>query len=1547
MERQLFEAKSEQAKATAAAEQQPVEQPVEGGAEAPVGAVTTEPSTEEGAVAEEVQAEEKTDQQKEIERLEGLLAQDTQSQQQTGKGILASRPAIENRLASLKEEEKMTEKEDKRDEKESKREEKEYEDNKKALKKVDPTMTERQADLATALFQQGMDAKKAIEEAKKKISLDERAAKMKEVSERVLSERKSRIAKEMGATAKSLQNFFKNAGMKVEFVKRSEDFERDYAESGATKTTEGMFIAKDGTIVFNQEKLEDLWDNFGKNIMFHEAIHPVMNIVRNTDQKLYSSIVNGLKNEISRNEGIKKAWDFANQAQYTSRGEEVVEDEFIVESLAMIADGKIKLSTLPSQKRNFLIKALSKLGQKFGIKGPSENADDEELRKFAKKLHRALTKGGLLENIVGEENLTKYEKNIGSLKTLSSPLNEPTTLAQQSDRSEIYGDKIKYKQGGYDLSFVKKEDLVDIEKLIKQIADEKAVVWFWTADQLGRGMYSDETIEGEHYLDAGPSYALDPENKKIGVIWASGADEKTLMNRIEASDYIFIISGSPQQSKLFNKAVIDFLRKRTEKASGLSWNDFTKKVMELTTKTTQKGDVKKTEITKLLEKYNSFEELISAEGNDRKKLFVEMEKNRITTNSPLSQYLKSIGLSFDVDTLRDGFYKENGFDINDVMLVLKPTGLGGTSKHGTYKNDIKGEVVGIPDKRVNGIDLLPEERRKKYSEAQRKAPMTGAAGSLTSELGQASQGGRKLPENIKIVNGWYSPIEKKLRETNAEKQSAQKWLTSGIIGKGDEAIYTGVKGWLESKKPTDQVSKQEIIDWMDNNRVEIEEISKSDEPKMSDAEARNVFENQGYDVVTDSNGDTYVEKDEELYDYEDMSPLEQGAFDVLTRKNLDTGRQKQTKYQTYQLEGEKSNYKELLVTLPSKSSQDYKIVKGKDGKYRIKNPDGSINQGRYWSVRSAAESALVGDIKRAKTTFQSTHFEEPNILVHLRMNTRTDVDGNKVVLLEELQSDWGQEGKKKGFNKDLKELPSNYKVKKIKLYDSPLGDYRFEVIDDQGELIASGDTEAEAKENALEWLNKKGTPAAPFVTDTNAWTKLGLKMALREAVKQGADKVAWTTGEQQNQRYDLSKQVGSVIYEKNKDGTYNVSATRPEFRETSPENAGANFIFNEYDITPKRIEDVFGKDVAEKIINNEGEFEEISGYRTLTGDNLKVGGKGMKGFYDSIVPNVAQALVKELTGKPSTVGYTTFGTRENVGQSMPVRSTEDIKFYSKKGYEFMKGHRVISKQDAYAIIEEGREVTAVIAPSSEQQSIDITPELKAAVQEGMPQFSEGGRVSNEGPLKEGLTADAGITDLDMSRWMKQNNVTSFSDNPEAVEKFKKDFNVTLSEQTLGQMSEKKAELPKPFKSLMKDVIDSIGNAYDGGMNIDTAIKQNLTSQPWYDSLSDQQKSDLDKVIDGVYGEQIEAQRQKEAEEQGTREPISDETKAKTQQLEELYQTILDGNNKEKKAAVEARDKILADDPKLKYIWKNYRNILKQLQSADNSKIELTKTEACP
>jgi len=48
-------------------------------------------------------------------------------------------------------------------------------------------------------------------------------------------------------------------------------------------------------------------------------------------------------------------------------------------------------------------------------------------------------------------------------------------------------------------------------------------------------------------------------------------------------------------------------------------------------------------------------------------------------------------------------------------------------------------------------------------------------------------------------------------------------------------------------------------------------------------------------------------------------------------------------------------------------------------------------------------------VEDRQMNFKSSHFDEPNILVHLRMNTRKDSEGNKVLFLEEVQSDCRQE----------------------------------------------------------------------------------------------------------------------------------------------------------------------------------------------------------------------------------------------------------------------------------------------------------------------------------------------------------------------------------------------------------------------------------------------------------------------------------------------------------------------------------------------------------
>ena len=145
------------------------------------------------------------------------------------------------------------------------------------------------------------------------------------------------------------------------------------------------------------------------------------------------------------------------------------------------------------------------------------------------------------------------------------------------------------------------------------------------------------------------------------------------------------------------------------------------------------------------------------------------------------------------------------------------------------------------------------------------------------------------------------------------------------------------------------------------------------------------------------------------------------------------------------------------------------------------------------------------------------------------MNTRKDAEGNKVLFLEEVQSDWGQKGKKEGFA-NIDKLPDGYRIEEPSKFSNwtvvePSG------IDGniQSTTIGQGETKSEAIQRALDNLNRRKIQTAPFVMDTNAWTKLGLKVALKEAVAQGADKISWTTGEQQNERYDLSKQ-GDDVY---------------------------------------------------------------------------------------------------------------------------------------------------------------------------------------------------------------------------------------------------------------------------------------------------------------------------------------------------------------------------------------------------------------------------------
>jgi len=596
-------------------------------------------------------------------------------------------------------------------------------------------------------------------------------------------------------------------------------------------------------------------------------------------------------------------------------------------------------------------------------------------------------------------------------------------------------------------------------------------------------------------------------------------------------------------------------------------------------------------------------------------------------------------------------------------------------------------------------------------------------------------------ETAEVINGWYSDLEQKILDSKEEKLPAATWAKR-LKSKEDEDLWTGLRDFLESKKPSEQVSKKELRDWMKDNRVEIVEVVKG----------------EGY-VVRDSKADKDIK---EFDDYEDavdfvLEERKKGNDYIVLEKDKSGS----VKFEQYQLEGDKENYKEVLVTLPQKISiPDGKYIvyvdKGINDKREYVKGFDTTQEASKWIAENKSkypsysldyeDRKIVLSIEEPEGTFRSSHYNEPNILVHLRMNTRTDANGKKVLFLEEVQSDWGQKGKKEGFdNKQLEakrnelldkmyalELEHQSYTKRTKVANTGnVSDYRLESTNEkrQKEIEAEvGKLDAEVKKiNAQTGI----TPEAPFVTDTNAWTKLGLKVALKEAVKQGADKIAWTTGEQQNERYDLSKQVKRIDVEKVEEvpNLFFVDIKMPDGAEHNleVENGKVRGKDRGFDsgFEGKPLEDIVGKDIAERILNGESQ--------TIEGEGLKVGGKGMKGFYGSpsegnlgIVGNVAKSLFKQ---EPGTVEISGIKGALTKDEAIVELTKNGNRVYTEdKGVEYrLYTVEDINEAKNYYIKGDEKQRT------STQSSIDITPEMRESVEKGLPLF--GTKLSPEQELK--------------------------------------------------------------------------------------------------------------------------------------------------------------------------------------------------------------------
>ena len=420
----------------------------------------------------------------------------------------------------------------------------------------------------------------------------------------------------------------------------------------------------------------------------HEVAHGIMLKAFGENPEVFKLFKNRIASVLSKSSN-KQLQEFADQYAEVDSYE-----EYLAELTAALEQQEGKINTTTLQKIASVINELVSKVTNGAFKPFQNIKDTKQAVEFFKNISTSIRKGEAIK----ESDITAIQQG------LSVAIGTPTTIVSRAQVPVLN----KFPKTPFPLSFVTEADKIDIEALIDEIVEKKQKVWFWMADQLGRGYYYDEVIEGEHYLDAGPSFALDPENRKNNLLWASGLAEKTLAKQISESDYIFFISGSPEKAKLFNKRVLNLLEERINKKS--DFNTFKKAINEFKKETVELKTMKDA-----LNGVESFKEL--ADSPKRKPFLLalgEVASLKTTPMGSLKELLDSFNAFIDYNELRDGFYKENGFTQNDIMLVGRPTGLAGKAPHSTYEFGIAGEVVGVPDKKINSWNIMPDSIKEKY-----------------------------------------------------------------------------------------------------------------------------------------------------------------------------------------------------------------------------------------------------------------------------------------------------------------------------------------------------------------------------------------------------------------------------------------------------------------------------------------------------------------------------------------------------------------------------------------------------------------------------------------------------------------------------------------------------------------------------------------------------------------------------------------------------------------------------------------------------------------
>jgi hypothetical protein len=456
------------------------------------------------------------------------------------------------------------------------------------------------------------------------------------------------------------------------------------------------------------------------------------------------------------------------------------------------------------------------------------------------------------------------------------------------------------------------------------------------------------------------------------------------------------------------------------------------------------------------------------------------------------------------------------------------------------------------------------------------------------------------------VPTFYSNAERAVQNVKQNKATAEQWkamLTKQGGIKAGEDKWMGLSTWLDEHKG-ETLTKDEVLQFVRDNGVQMEEVGYGE---LNLSSLQEEFD-EIYDRIvdgSDSNDAVTFPKDQA---WEELRARYNGGDDFDMAFSLDDRMR-------IQVDDEgRAGY--FLGTNPINSTRLDYTTEGLENKREI---------------------AFVVPGVEPYQEHDEVHFGPENqgrAVMWVRFGEATDADGNRVLVIDEIQSNRHQDAREKGYKVDESTAYTEYK--------KAIADYKD--AERRGDTAAMRDAEKRyelygaisgqlpGSRESYQGILKGAVPAAPFEKN---WHEVAMKRMLRLAAEEGFDKVAWTTGAQQDARYDIGDAIERI--EKLDDRAYLVyPADGSAYMELEFDEDGVYRDDDDPQLNGKTMADIFGKETAERMMD-------LTDGDQLTGDGLRMGGEGMKGFYDEILPRFMNKYGKRWGVKVGEVTLNTPG----------------------------------------------------------------------------------------------------------------------------------------------------------------------------------------------------------------------------------------------------------------------------------------------------------------